>query len=413
MPSSFTATPGSLVYPANQSLIYTCSTTASPIPDDFRFVIQVFEFGTTQIGIYYLAPNSAGKAHFDLSPIVRERVQHDTFDNNGQPLFSNSGAPILAKGVENSKGYQVRIGSYTGGSATLNEANTTIVVIDGAMQPRDGLHPGFTPYYPLNSTRKVWLTSYPLVGSTITIPAMDDDDGAIGFLYNDVTGQAVTHVRTRVWNGGTIVNTTFTEISTQGLAATTADEKLAGNALGYIKGYPKLWLNYIGYTGAWTKISHILTDSGFNPVSSTLDLVRYCEVSKNENTRIAFSNAVGGWDFMTFTGLRTKTYSREAKQYKPIPGTWDSATFALPASIPASKVYHMDVKQAHQVTKVIDLLDQPLVDMLARSKQVFATLQGQYLPIRITNSSMQIRETANARAFTLILDFELQQEVTC
>lgn len=415
MPASIVATPGSIIYPANQMLVYTFATSLTTLPDDFRFVVRVREFGTNLIGVYYLVPNTNKRAHFDLAMVLRDRVERDTLDNNGQPLHSNSGAPILAKGVKNSKGYIVDVGSYTGGSATLNEANTSIVIIDGSVQAWEGLNAGFTPYYPATTSRKVWLTEHALNGTTISIPAMDTDDGAIGFLYNDVTGQAITHVRSRVWNGATIVDTTFTEIATQGLAATTADEKLAGNALGYIKGYPKLWLAYIGYTGAWTKVQHVLTDSAFNPVSSFLEFNRYCETAKNPISRVAFSNSVGGWDYLTFTGLQIRTYNREMKEYQTIPGTWDAATFTLPPSAAQRKLYHMDVTERYSLTRNVDLSEQPLLDALARSKQVMLTIgeRGQYLPVKLVNTGMTLRDTANARISQVTLDFELMQNVRC
>lgn len=409
MPASIVASPGAVVVPVNQPLIFTFASSVSPLPADFRFIVQILEQGTTLIGTYYLAPNGAERAHFDLSPVIFSRVEHDVEDNSGAPLFSDSNIPILAKGVKNSKGYTIRVGSYTGGTGTLNEANTSMVVIDGMVEPRLGLNPSFSAYYPLNSSRKVWLTEYPLIGTTISIPCMETDDGAVAFLYNDYIGTGVANVRSRVFNGASIVDTTFTAISTNGLSATTSNELLAGNALGYLKGYPKNWLAYIGYTGAWTKIQHVLTDSSSNQISAFLEFTNYCEVAKNEITRLAFANTLGGWDYITFTGLRRKSYQRNSREYKSIPGSWNASTFALKANATNTKTYHLDTAERYALTKLVPLAEQPLLESLAKSKQMYLTISGQYLPVKLNTNTFNVRTSANAKMSVVEMEFELTQ----
>jgi hypothetical protein len=92
MAASFTSNPSETWMPAGQPLIYTLQTSLT-ITDAFAFIVLVFENGT-EIGKYYLKPNSNDRAHFDLNRVIQARTRVDEKVYNASTLlFDYSALP--------------------------------------------------------------------------------------------------------------------------------------------------------------------------------------------------------------------------------------------------------------------------------------------------------------------------------
>lgn len=419
MASNITSSPGYLILPAGQQLIYTFGTSLSPIPSDFRFVVQVYEFGTSEIGKYYLTPNINGVAHFDLSKVITSRHERDTTDNAGNPLWKfGLGGLRCAKGVDNSKGYQIRVGSFTSSVETLNEDNENIVLIDAYRQKRLGLHPSFAQYYAAAATGGVfptcWMSDVPLSGTnTLTTYASDDDTGVLAFLYNDLIGDTIKYVRTIIESDTTTTSYTYTDISTAGLSATSADPLIAGNSLGYFAAYPKNIAQTMTLPADWHTIKHELNTAAFGQRSKQFVIKRTCYPASHISSRMAFSNSLGGWDFITWDGRRKRTQNRTAKTYSPITGTWNATTFSNPADSPDVIPFHVEMKESYQLRKFMSTDEFPLLDSLSKARQIYLELDGQYLPVTMSTNRVDIREETMSKMAEVTIEVELAQNIEC
>jgi len=168
--------------PAGQPLIYTLQTSLT-ITDTFAFIVQVFENGT-EIGKYYLKPNSNDRAHFDLNRVIQARTRVDEKVYGASTLLFDYSALPYTRSNGNMNKYEVKIGEYTGTEA-LAQATKYIYVMDGYEQVTSGLHPSFADYYGTASTKKFWLTDREPVNNVITIEAADDDEGFMAFINKD------------------------------------------------------------------------------------------------------------------------------------------------------------------------------------------------------------------------------------
>ena len=224
----------SLIVPANQSLIFTIGY-ATSVPD--RYVVWVEE-DSVEIAKLYLTPNTNDKAFFNLAEIVRDRVKvDDKIRDESATLLSYSAAPFTT-GRNGLKKYEVKVGTYTGGTESSYQDTSIVYLLDGVEQISAGLHPSFSDYYPTASTKKTWLTDRIPVSDTINIYASDNDEGTIAFLNDSLiisgTGTQIEYI---IYNGTTALQTAYlVSISSNGGQALTATDY--NQKLTYLGAFP-------------------------------------------------------------------------------------------------------------------------------------------------------------------------------
>lgn len=316
--------------PVNQPLIYTISDTGSA-PD--RFVVQTFEDGT-EISKVYLTPNNSSKSFFDLSAIVKERVNVDDKIRAETETLLGYKTQAITTGRNGAKKYEVKVGSFSGSTETLNQDNATIYLIDGAQQLSDGLHPSFSDYYATASTKKVWLTDREVdADGIIHVYAREEDEGCFAWIHDsNVISGADTIVDYRIYNGSTLMasaNYTITSNGGQALSASDNNQKIH-----YLLGYPA---NINGWAASaqkpstntgWTHYD-IFLESGSATMSRKLRVHNLEGSLKNKNTQLAWTNSVGGWDSVTFTGRTETTDMVKKKPYLSTVGKWGASAYTF------------------------------------------------------------------------------------
>lgn len=208
--ASFTYAPDETWLPAGQPLVYTVSSQTSPLPAAFRFIIQVEENGV-EIAKLYLTPNPEEYAHFDLSEVVRGRVEVDSKKFGLSSTIHSLNNKFFTKAEKGVKFYTVRVGEWDGSTESLNEDSLNIWLIDGHFQVRDGYLPSFSAYYGTGTTRKFWLTDRIPEDNVIKLYADIDDDGVVAFINTDDTGSLVNTIRIYIYNNAGIIQGTFTD----------------------------------------------------------------------------------------------------------------------------------------------------------------------------------------------------------
>ena len=412
MSASIDSNPSGIL-PARQPLIFTFSTDTT-ITDAFRFVVQVFE-NDSEIGKYYLAPNENDVAHFDLSELVRDRVEVDDANHTGTNTTMGDTTTFYTRSTTGVKKYQVRVGEWNGPSESLDDDNTTLYLIGGAEQKSSGLHPDFSQFYATGNTRKGWLTDYPS-GTYIELQARDEDEGRLAFIAKDTWSDA-TAVAYAITNT-TTTYAVYVPISSSYGGLVPSTTSLAG----YLQYVAALPASIDGLTGLdfpggsplavdltnWISYTVTLVDL-LIPKSQSLRVTRDC--SGKTGTQIAWSNSRGGWDYMTFEGKRLDTTTSEAKPYNKPLGDWGAATYTFNEWSAETKYYHKSAEQRYQLSGIFNEDQMQAIRSLFLSRKAFIRLD-KWLPVVTDESQIQIRELQH-KIYQVSFNVKLAQAIVC
>lgn len=411
MSASIDSSPSGII-PARQPLVFSFSST-STITDAFRFVIQIFEDGS-EIGKYYLAPNSNDVAFFDLSEVVRDRVEVDSSNHTNTSSIPGDTSAFFARATTGVHSYQVRVGEWDGTTETLNQDNTTLYLIGGTEQRSRGLHPSFSEFYATGSTRTGWLTDYP-VGSYIEMKARDEDEGRAAFIAKDTWSDA-TAVNYSITNGSGTTSVYVPISSTYGglVPSTTS---LAG----YVQYAALMPATIDGLTGldspggsaasidltGWISYTVTLVD-GVTAKSKPIRITRECSKT---STQLAWANSRGGWDYFTFAGKRLTTTTTDAKPYTKPLGDWGAATYGFKSWDAEVKFYHKTAEERYQMNAVMDEGEMQVLRSLFLSRKAFIRLDD-WLPVTTDESQLQVRELQH-KLYQVTFTVKLAQQVQC
>ena len=414
MSASIASNPGVLVYPAGQRLIYSLSTTTT-VTADYRYVVQVMEFNTTEIGKFYLTPNTNEKAFFDLSQVLEGRVKRDVVDNANDALWDDTTA--FAKSPQNSKGYQIRVGEYDGTTETLNQGNADIYLFDGYEQQRLGLHPGFSDYYATASSKKVWLTDKAVAASgRVDYTMANEDSGLFGFIYNDIAGSAAHYVQQKIYDDSGLRATTLLTIdAAAGSNAPNSDAFAAGGTVVYASLGPANSITrntWSAYT-EWTYIDNTVLNSGSAAISKVLRITRDCRPYKTTPTQMAFSNSVGGYDYFRWDGRRIQSLSKTDKTYRTLQGTWDAATFTIEPTAADTAIFQNEVTERYALTALLDASQYTLLSSAFKSRQTFIKIGTYWLPCKLSENTLKVQSEPMSKLHSVTVTAEILQTVRC
>jgi len=424
MAVTFTRTPLSAFTgprPAGQKLIYSLYDSAST-PD--RYVVVVYENTAftgdgTEIAKLYITPNANNRAHFDLSDIAEGRVQAPvTNDSNGLGFGVTSGLDSASDG--SFLKYTVKGGRYDAGTETIS-VTSVMYLHGGVFQTSDGIDPDFRDFYPTGSTRSWFLTDLtkvavnPPTSDHIGEIMMADDDEAIVNAYSPLflgVSTSLNRIRIRLYDDtGSLVHTQYTTVA-------------------YV-GYPSMrsffWILPLGpynvselFDTNWDTDWAYYDIDGVNsaatpaPQTKTIRVRRDCRPIKNEPVQIAFSNTLGGWDFLRFDGRNLKTISSETKTYRQTVGTYGQTAFRANPWSRGKTAYHVIGTETWELrNRSFSVQERDLLQYALRSKDVMYRIgTGDWLPCTI-NTNSYVVQPASAQLFDVSLQIELAQNIRC
>lgn len=406
------------IRPANQPLIFTLSYTTT-LPD--RYVVQVFE-DSVELAKLYLTPNTNGYVHFNLADIVRDRVSvDDKIRDESETLLSYSNLPFTT-GRNGLKKYEVKVGTFTGTTETLDDDRDTVYLLDGAEQLSAGLHPSFADYYPTSATKTGWLTDRVGVDDVITIEAREEDEGCVAFLNDlNIIGGLAAQIKYEIKNAaGTVLATEYVTINaTNGAQLPTAAD--INQKLTYLMAYPKnldKWLPTADRpvnnpTWAYYEMQ-LLSGSSFK-VSNVLRVNKLCTQIKHNNTQLAWTNSVGGWDSLTFTGRTETSEMVTAKEYQRQIGNWNASTFTYLPQVREKQAYQVQAKLSYKLINVaFSFAELSLLQYAFRSDNPMIRIgdTGDWQPVVMSTKSYTVKE-AFSGMHSVSLSVELAQVIKC
>ena len=405
----------SLIIPANQSLIFSISW-VTLVPD--RYVVWVLEDGV-EIAKLYLTPNTNDVSFFNLAEVVRDRVKvDDKIRDESATLLSHSSQPFTT-GRNGLKKYVVNVGTYSAGVESGTQDTDTVYLLDGVEQLSAGLHPSFADYYPTASTIKSWLTDRIPVSNVITLYASDEDEGCIAFL-NDSTiiGGIGATVETIVRNASGVSLTTFFDTINGGNGAQLPSATDINQKLTYLMVFPKnieQWSSgALSSNPTWDSYEVTIKSSSFLAQSNTLKIQRLCTQDKHKNTQLAWTNSVGGWDSVLFTGRTEHTDSVSSKPFQKEIGNWDASTFSFLPQARESQAYQVTGKSMFKLTSIdFSFADIELIKYAIRSDNLMMRAgSGDWMPVVIDTKSYNVKERFSG-VFSVSLSVTLAQTLRC
>ena len=402
---------------AGQPLIFTCDDSSST-PD--RYVIQVYErvtagssTGQVDLGQFYLTPNADGVAHFDLSNVIDGRLNAPStsfFSENIHETSYSIGA-ALATNDRVMREYYVTLSTYRGGTLTL-DTNATVAVWAGAVQISQGYEPDAeAPYHFTTSTSKGFLTDRYWDSSTdIETTMANEDQGvwciAIPDRWQTSPSNITDAVYTLYYSGGSVTKTLLNVVDNA-----TVNYNYTTGPLGPV--------NVSIFFGAswvadWTSYEIVFRNNLTSNISNKYIVNRDCRPYKHDPVQLAWTNTVGGWDYLRFDGRNLKTVNSETKMYRKTIGSYGATAFDFNAWDRQDTPYHVTAREQYALrNQYFTASERDLLQYAFRSKNVmFRVGDGSWLPCNIQGRSYTIQPAAS-QLFDVSFNIELAQEIRC
>jgi len=417
MAVSFASTPTDAITVADQHLIYQVSESTSPLSDDFRFVITVYDgttTGATLLNKLYLTPNTNEDAFFNLGEVVRGLVIVDDRNYQGTTVLHSYSANYFTRSNGGIRAFTVGVGSWNGTTETLNTATSTIYLVDGHFQISQGFDPSFTDYYGTTSTKKYWLTDRVPVSNVIEITAAEEDEGIASFINEDSVSDA-TAIWAQAFNSaGTFLGGTTILINATNGSQDPTDTTVDGY-LTHMGAFPvniEATTSLLSSHPTWAYYE-LQPREGFPTKGMKYRFIKDCRPVKHSPVQLAWANTVGGWDYLRFDGKKQKTVTREEKSYRKIVGDYDASSFSFTSFDRETQPYHVEAKEQYVLNGILTIEELTLLQYCMRSKNVMARIDGSWVPVIIQSNSMQIEEETVSKIFMTSFNVELAQYIRC
>ena len=407
----------SLIIPANQALIFSISYVTS-VPD--RYVVWVLE-DSVEIAKLYLTPNTNNVSFFNLAEVVRDRVKvDDKIRDESATLLSYSTLPFTT-GRNGLKKYTINVGTYSGGAESGTEDTDDVYLLDGVQQVSAGLHPSFADYYATADTQKVFLTDRQSVDGVIHVNATEEEEGCIAFLNDsNIISNLASGMYYKLYSTtGALLKSEWDALATangaQSASATDINQKLTYGML-----YPKnieTWLTAGVIPSAnptWGHYDFYLTKAGYNQTTNIIRFHRVCTQDKHNNTQLAWTNSVGGWDSVLFTGRTEHTDTVSSKPFQKQIGDWDASTYSFLPQARESQAYQVTGQSTFKLISVdFSFADIELIKYALRSDNLMMRAgSGDWQPVTIDTKSYNVKE-AFSGVYSVSLTVTLAQPLRC
>lgn len=416
---------------SNQTAVWSLSTSLT-VTSDFRFVVEIREntTGGTLLAKYYLPANPQNKLHFNFNDTAKALVEHQIFNEDGNLLVdgNNFESTLIAhSGDVGPRRIFILFGEYNdSGGEVASSANQDFLLIPGARQDTEGLHP--VPFGCLDSnffagaTDGGWLSAR-LPSSAdpnvLTLRWDIDKDHIVLPYINDnvlVTAQFnLQDVRFRMMNGTSVVETVIKTLTSNGGAAQNSSSDY-NKKIEYIQ-LNKSKLQSIFTTdldtATYTNIRVFLRNDSNNSLTEC-DLVNHCYSKKVEHVQMAFTNFKGGYDYLWFNLRTQKEVNVQRKMYSRISGSYGDTTFTLDTSGGETRPYYVEGNELYSLQMETAFLEeQQLLQHALRAKSVFIRVAEGWIPVTIETSSIRAETESRTGLYRATLDVKRANTIKC
>jgi hypothetical protein len=439
--SLIVSNPAELYTVNNQTLIYSVYETGS-VTGGYRTVIWVYEYDdatANEIAKVYLTPNPSQWSYLDLATIVKDRLSVDVAQTSlgSNVIHKETGVAVSTTGTRK---YRLDFSYYTTAGGEITPAiSKYIYLVDGAFQVSAGPVPTFEDYYATTITapfKKVWLTDRwdnatvkTAINRGITYRFADEDEGVGAWIHDNlVIGGIDDKVKLEIYDSaGTILaydGLFSNSIGGNDLTDTNTNEKVQYLGIGPVNIESWGTLAKPSLNPTWSYYYIFLMDNK-KQCSKVIVVNRDCEILRGQRVQLAYTNRLGGWDYLTFDGFNSKSETKSDKPYLKQIGNWGGSTLSADYTSFARERVSAQV----QSTKNYSLITNRFTDVdfyclqgALRSNNVMIKFVGgsefvedndKWLPVNIKDSSYDIRDFGNAKIYDVKVKVELAQQIRC
>ena len=347
-------------------LIYTVSGSTNTYRPQFKYVLDIFESGSTdRLHRVVQEVNPAGVSVFDPSRLFQGELKED------QSWKISSLTPF----VSSSKVFTLKFGEQYGTSIS-----SSVVTVDDVQQTNTEVFRGVVE--PNNGIGYDWQSSSYAVLSNMpaTMSMQVDDYGTISVYNNDVSYVSQSFYSSSVSGSFLVQSKSYTITDNFSSIPISASTPYWNNA----------------------EVN----------VSSSLGLQSYkYEVSDEthrEKTRFAFINKLGTWDFYNNYNPVRQSMQVKREQYTAPRVDYSSLTSNYDISRRGLNTYHSTQDDTFIVdTDFLDKTNANWIEELLESPSVFIQRNGEFIPIMITDSSYTANTNqARQKLFQYIITFK-------
>jgi hypothetical protein len=288
---------------------------------------------------FYVQPNPNGYGIIDLQTVVDKFCYVDTLPNgvSSQTVHTYSPSAFYFNGDYSAVDVEYSVqeawlvdgvleDSPTGSSSAIMAQNLTAFA--GSFQPWQGYKPALSTYlysgndvYVLtrrNDNNWKFAGNYGLEDAT-AIPVYQDDWGVMSYIADNTITDELRY---------TIFDASGTQLDTYDFTLPTGGS--VATKISFLPIYPKSLSNWVfGMTidtpDSSTDWAYYTCEFLLSNASVSKKYVFYkVEECRYDNTRIAFENGMGGWDYFDFDKKRTPSIQVERKRYKKVLGNFSS-----------------------------------------------------------------------------------------
>lgn len=384
-------------YPANNTMIYTLSSTNSS-QTNFRYIADVYINGSPDYNrIEVVAHPTYSSGVVDISGIVQAYLTSNPEDATS--TFKRCGNHICS--------YVVQFGEQYGASSAVttypNITSKTAYAYNGVFDPIEYLNINVRDYELDDSTHH-FLTDCPRIEVTTT------EQLNIGFLNSTTNTGKYLEVSTYEADGS--FQDTVTILNPYNTVSTNADRSIDISA-------SYAWLSTLvtadlatgtaPFFAANTAYYTIrMLDSSSVASSETLTIYIVDQCSKNEVTRFKFMNNYGHYDYYTFTGAQKKNTSIKRNNYKQNNYQWSTSGYSVNSRNRGNTQY--ETKLEDTFTVVSDWITEEQsawLEQLITSPDVYIYSGSNLIAVDILDSSYQTKYESSDQLFNLTITYKL------
>lgn len=408
----------------NQPLIYTIGYSTT-LPD--RFIVEVFQEGiTAAISTLYLTPNTSGKAFFNLSEVVRERVYVDSYQyNTTNELFNLSTKPFTTA-TYGLKKFTVKVGTYLNGVVDLNDDSDFTLIQGGAGQLSEPNPRSLADYFPATqNSSQVWLTDrVPDADNIIHINVTDYSKQVIAFINDSVyvpTNQTKVMYRLNNSSGSQLGSYGTWTLNAANGAQLPNDSPITKKLTYMGIGIKNLLHVDVGSRpeshATWSYYDIFMAKADGSRLGSIIRCHRVCPNQIKHNYFTLFwDNSLGGWDSLTFSGRTEQTDMTTSKTFSRKVGNYSGTSLAFEKLAREFVPYQVTGKTKYKLTSLdFSFADIKLLKYAIRGKSLFLKEEGvsiPCMPVNLDTKSYDVKE-AFSGVFSVSLTVTLAQTIRC
>ena len=423
-----------------QKLFFVC-TSSNLSEDNFKFIVVIKDEAGTQIAKYYKSPNLVGRLLFNLRPVINELIKVDVVDSqqsdgiiHNMPHAVNQQFTVALTGMQK---FEVEIGEFyddPGGDEHLNLASRSVYLNAGCLQYRDGYKNPLLDYQSNDDgTTKAFLLDretelHKESGLTgVTIKTNNLEYGCVSWFYSasGLIGDNSPIVKYSIYNAsGLVSSVSYLYVGNGGGPA--AGSSVAKNQQAYGAFYPgnisnadSFYTDTPATVANWTYYTiQLFTNEEADEASLPLIFVNDCAPTKHSPAQLAWTNSVGGWEYLTFNGRVKNSISSSSKNYTRDMGDYNITTYSFNTFDRQETSFHIDSSLSYTLYRQnASDVDSRLLASLAKSQNVMVslnnTVQPEWLPVIVESPNFNIEPSVSSKNLTLSVKIKLAQQEQC